>query len=300
MTISIANAPCSWGVLEFDEVGSEPLDARRFLQELVTAGYAGTELGDWGFLPTEPDALRELLDEYGVPVLGAFVPVDLSNAQAHDSGANVAVRTANLMKRHYPNAYVVLSDDNCRDMTRTARAGRIRPQDGLSPSEWDVVAAGATLVAERVRAETGLRTVLHHHCGGWIETPDEVAQLFARVDDDVLGLCLDTGHWTFAGGDPVAALATYGDRIWHVHFKDCEPTVSERSRAHDWDYFTSIRHGVFCELGKGSVNFEAVVDHLVERDYRGWIVVEQDVLPSMGAPLESAARNRTFLKQLGL
>ena len=120
------------------------------------------------------------------------------------------------------------------------------------------------------------------------------------TDPEIVGLCLDTGHYTYGGGDPLEALRRYRDRIWHVHFKDCHPDVAARARAEGWDYFQAVRHGVFCELGQGMVDFPAIVDELKSGGYDGWIVVEQDVLPEMGSPLASARRNREYLRSLGL
>jgi len=86
----------------------------------------------------------------------------------------------------------------------------------------------------------------------------------------------------------------------HVHFKDCHPQIAQQAREEGWDYFTAVQHGVFCELGRGCVPFGAVIEWLRTCTYRGWIVVEQDVLPGMGSPKASAQRNRTFLSTLGL
>ncbi len=155
-------------------------------------------------------------------------------------------------------------------------------------------------IARAVREETGLRTVFHHHCAGYVETPDEVATLMQHTDPTLLGLCLDTGHFVYGGGDPVDALRQYGDRIWHVHFKDCHPEIAAQARAQGWDYFEAVRRGVFCELGQGCVDFPAVVQMLRSQGYDGWVIVEQDVLPGMGTPKESAQRNRDFLTSLGL
>ena len=151
-----------------------------------------------------------------------------------------------------------------------------------------------------MRDTTGLRTVFHHHCAGYVETPREIDALLKRTDPALLGLCLDTGHLTFAGGDPLAALATYGERIWHVHFKDCDPALAAQSRIEGWDYHTAVRRGIFCELGRGSVPFAAVLDALRAQQYGGWIVVEQDVLPGLGTPAASATRNRAYLRGLGI
>jgi inosose dehydratase len=88
--------------------------------------------------------------------------------------------------------------------------------------------------------------------------------------------------------------------VWHVHFKDHDPRVAEQSRHNEWDAIQSVEHGVFCELGKGDVNFPAVIQELKDIGYDGWIVVEQDVLPGMGTPKESAQRNRDYLRSIGL
>ena len=73
----IANAPCSWGTLEFEGMQGERIDAGRMLDELRETGYTGTELGDWGFMPTEPGALYGELSRRGLSMVGAFVPVAL-------------------------------------------------------------------------------------------------------------------------------------------------------------------------------------------------------------------------------
>lgn len=196
--------------------------------------------------------------------------------------------------------FMVLADDSGKDPVRTRNAGRIRPEHSLGAEQWQGYAARVNRLARALRDEIGLRSVFHHHCAGFVETPDEVDTLLSLTDPALVGLCLDTGHYRYAGGDPVAALARYGDRVWHVHFKDCSPAVAERAWVEEWDYFEAIRHGLFCELGKGEVDFPAVVEALRARNYDGWIVVEQDVLPGMGTPAASAARNHDYLRQIGL
>jgi inosose dehydratase len=193
----------------------------------------------------------------------------------------------------------VLADNNGSVPARTQNAGRIRPEQGLTDAEWQVFAAGVQKVAEAVRRETGLRTVFHHHCAGYVETPAEIDRLMALTDPDLLGLCFDTGHYRFGGGDPLAGLQKHGKRVWHFHFKDCHPGVKAESADKGWDYFESVSHGVFCELGRGDVPFAALKAELEKLGYEGWGVVEQDVLPGMGSPLESATRNRAYLKSIG-
>ncbi len=87
-----------------------------------------------------------------------------------------------------------------------------------------------------VRDEAGLRTVFHHHCAGYVETPDEIDALMQRTDPSLVGLCLDSGHATYGGGSPMALLSRHRARTWHVHFKDCEPQIAERARRERLDY----------------------------------------------------------------
>ena len=298
--IKVANAPCSWGVLEF-ELEGEAAGYTQVLNEIAGTGYEGTELGDWGFMPTDPARLRNEIHSRGLTLLGAFVPVMLKDPRAHAPGMEVAVRTARLMAEAEGGLpFIVLADDNGKIPERTQNAGCILPELGLSEEEWSIFAEGAEKVASAVKKETGLRTVFHHHCAGFVERPDEVDMLMKSTDPSLLGLCLDTGHYRFGGGDPVAGLRKHKDRIWHVHFKDCHPEIAERSRAEKWDYFTSVRNGIFCELGKGEVDFPLIKSELEKTGYDGWIVVEQDVLPGMGMPRESAQRNRDYLASIGL
>ena len=180
--IKIANAPCSWGVLEF-ELEGKAAGYTRVLDEMRETGYAGTELGDWGFMPTDPRLLSAELKQRDLTLLGAFVPVALKDPSSLAAGIEAAVRTACLLAAVQGELpFIVLADNNGSVPMRTQNAGRIRPEHGLSDAEWQVFAAGAQRVAEAVKREAGLRTVFHHHCGGYVETPAEIARLMSLTD----------------------------------------------------------------------------------------------------------------------
>jgi inosose dehydratase len=298
--IKVANAPCSWGALEFELEGKAP-DYVQVLNEIVETGYEGTELGDWGFMPTDPQKLSEEIHGRNLQLLGAFVPVALKKLEAHQAGIDVAVRTARLMSAVEGNLpFIILADENGSIPERTKNAGRVTPEMGLSESEWQIFAEGAEKVAAAVRKETGLRTAFHHHCAGYVETPAEIEKLMSLTDPNLLGLVFDCGHYRFGGGDPVEGLKKYGKRVWHFHFKDYHPGFGQQGIKVGWDYFQSVSAGVFCELGKGEVDFPALLAELEKIGYDGWGVVEQDVLPGMGKPKESAQRNREYLASIGL
>lgn len=297
--LRVANAPCSWGIIE--NIEGERYDYVRVLNEIAGTGYSGTELGDWGFMPTEPDQLEDALKTRNLDLLASWVSVYLHDESKHQQSADDCVRTAKLMAAvGGKDCLVVLGNDPYTNPIRTKNAGRITPEMGMTDAQWDVFARGANYVAQRVKDETGLRTVFHHHIGTWIETPEETQRLLEMTNPEILGLVFDTGHWKFGGGDEIEGIKKHADRIWHVHFKDHDPEVARKSRENEWDGPKSVGEGIFPELGQGNVDFPAVLDALRAINYDGWIVVEQDVLPGMGTPKESAQRNREYLKEIGL
>ena len=296
----IANAPCSWGVLEFDLKGDVP-GWEQVLDEISGTGYTGTELGDWGFLPNQPERLKSVLEARGLSLVAAFVPVMLKDPDAVIQAKKTAVRIAQLLRDvGGETPLIVLADDNGTDPIRTDHAGRISPQQGLSEADWEVAAHTANQIALAVQEETGLRTAFHPHCAGYVETSDEVAMMMSATHPRLVGLCLDTAHCAYGGGNPLELTRRYGDRITHVHFKGYHELVAAEARNREMTYFEAVERGVFCELGESSLDFQEIAGALAEAEYEGWIVVEQDVLPGMGDPEESSRKNREYLASIGL
>jgi len=307
--IEVGNAPCSWGTLEFEGLDVNPIGYTQMLDELVETGYTATELGDWGFMPTEPGALRKEIESRKLVMLGAYVQVPFKKPEEYGPGQAEVLKVARLLAASSPNKpYLILADENAADPVRAKFAGRATPEIGLSAAEWKVFARGVQETARMVREETGLPALFHHHCAGYVETPAEIDRLLENTDPALVNLVFDTGHYVFGtGGDGpgsdgnlLPVLEHLAERISYVHFKDCDPQVASRSRQEGWEYLKSLRHGVFCELGKGCVDFKGVANWLNRRDYSGWVLVEQDVLPGMGMPKESAQRNRDYLRSIGL
>ncbi len=134
--IKIANAPCSWGALEFDIDGKAP-EYLQVLSEMKETGYEGTELGDWGLMPTDPAELNKTLQDLDLKLLGAFVPAALSDPNEHIKGKELALKTGQLMyDADFKDAFIVLADENGTVDYRTSNAGRITAEMGLTEELW--------------------------------------------------------------------------------------------------------------------------------------------------------------------
>lgn len=298
MPIRLANAPVSWGIYEFEGI-AQKYPYARVLDEIKATGYDGLELGPWGFLPTDPNELRLELELRELQLLSAYVPCQFANPNAVEATEAHALKVGRLLASQGA-VCIVLADENGSVPELVQQAGR-RTGSYLSPDQWDAYARGVTRVARRIVDETGLKVVFHHHCSGYVETPDETRNLMDRVDYDLLGLCLDTGHWEYAGGNALQAVKEHGERVRYLHLKDCDPGIREMAIRERMDYFAATAAGVFCELGKGSVDFPGIIAEGERLGYNGWAIVEQDVLTDdLDAPKASARRNRDYLRGLGL
>ena len=295
----VGNAPCSWGTIE--NTGGERLGYSQMLNELADAGFKATELGDWGFMPTDPEKLREEIEGRGLELTGSWVTVRLYDEAYHAAGVERAVKVAKLLREVGGlDCTINIGDDHSTVHERYYNTGRIKPEHALDDAGWKTYIKGVNRVAEAVKGETGLRSALHHHGATYVETPEETDKFLSLTDPDLVGLVYDTGHYMLGGGDAVEGIHRFKDRIWLIHFKDFNPAVVEEAKKKNWNYTDMIGAGVFSELGMGVVDFAAVLKAMQEINYQGPIIVEQDVLPGMGSPAENAKRNRKYLASIGL
>jgi len=232
-------------------------------------------------------------------LLAAYVQINLADPPAKQDEYDETMASTRLLSQ-MGCEWVVLSDALFFNPKRAQRAGRIRPQDGMTEDEWQWFIFNAEDYGKRALDDYGLKAVFHPHVGAWIETEAEIDRLMNETDPRYLNLCLDTAHCLYGGGDPVAVARRWGERLKYLHIKECDNSVLETVREKGWDYFKAVELDVFPELGRGSVDFAALLDLLRELDYDGWAVIEQDILPDRGLnPLESAKGNLAYLQSLG-
>lgn len=295
MHIKVGNAPVSWGVMEVADWG-EQISYAQVLDEIAAAGYDGTELGPYGYLPTEPNKLAGELSSRGLQLVASFVPIPLAHRERHDAGYQEAIKVGQLLAQ--AGARVIVLADEMSE-ARIAVSGRVKDSDGMSDAQWD----GAAQILERIAEacnKLGLSAVFHHHAGTFVETPGEIARLCASTDAALLGLCLDTGHYLFGGGDPVDAVRLYNSRIRHLHLKDVKLQVLEAARREGVGFLDAVRRGVFCELGEGAVDLRTILQNMTAAGYSDWAIVEQDVDTRSAdvQPFESARRSREYLRSI--
>ncbi|MCY3993972.1 MAG: sugar phosphate isomerase/epimerase [Caldilineaceae bacterium] len=295
MKVRIATAPVSWGVLMKDTPNVPPYS--QVLDEIQEAGYVGTELGPYGYLPFDVPKLRDDLERRGLTLTSAFTIFNFLAGKDDETVYREALETAEVLAA-MGCEYIVLSDVLFVVEDRGGRAGRIRREDSLSDAEWDRAAENVNAFAKVVHGEYGMKCAAHPHVGGYLETDFEIDALLERTDPELVGLCFDMAHIAYGGGDPVAVLDKWRDRTWYLHIKECDGRVREEVIGRGGDYYDGVSSGVFPELGKGTVDWQGINRILHEMDFDGWGTVEQDILPGIGIDaLASARGNRAFLRQ---
>jgi inosose dehydratase len=306
MTPRVAAAPCSYGVFEITADRPDLPDGPALVEAMADAGYAGSELGPPGYFGRGRE-VGELLAAHDLELVGSFLPLRFSrdegfaeDMRALDSALGVLTEASE--GREQP--VVLLSDAFCEpDRMRYAGAVEAHPETWLGERRQQLLYDNTHRAAERCR-ERGFVTSFHPHAGTYVETPREVAALLEHMDTSLLGLCFDTGHSAFGGGDPLALLKEAGELVNHVHFKDVDLQLLARMHAEGKGLEDAWAAGVFCELGTGGARVDDCLQQLLSVGYDAWIVVEQDRVLAPGesfeSTLESAEHNRAWLRERGL
>ena len=285
-TDKIAGAPISWGVCEVPGWGYQ-LSPGRVLAEMQQVGLAATEFGPDGFLPADPARMAELLAAHRLTAVGGFTPVVL-----HEPGHDPAPEIERLLDG-YDAAHagvLVLSAATGRDGYDT------RPD--LDEAGWDTLLANLDRLTG-LAAARGVRAVLHPHVGTMVERGDEVRRV---LEGSAVSLCLDTGHLLIGGTDPAELTRQAPERVAHTHFKDVNDQVAAQVRSGRLTYTEGVRRGMYRPLGRGDVDFAAIVSHLRSRGYDGWYVLEQDTIlteePRGEGPVAEVRESAGYLRTL--
>ncbi len=295
MSIRISNAPCSWGV-EFPDDPRNPPWAK-VLNEAAATGYAGIELGPIGFMPEDPAVLADGLAKNGLSLVGGVVFQPFHDEAKWDRVLDASRRTCRSLQSHGAEHLVLIDSISPR---RAPTAGRPDEAEQMNGDSWAKMLDRVRTVAKMGTEDYGLTVSIHAHAGGFCDFEPELERMLGEIDAGILKICLDTGHSVYAGFDPVAFMKRHMDRIVYMHFKDIDPLVQRRVIANRTDFYDACADGIFCNLGRGAVDFRAVRDVLENAGYKGWCTVEQDCDPQGStSPLDDSRANREYLRSIG-
>lgn len=290
MSVRIGANPISWTNDDKQTLGGDtPLET--CLAEARQAGFRGMELGHK--FPRDPSVLRPILDRYDFALVSGWYSSGVLERSAEEEIAAVQEHLS------------LLKAMDCKVMVWCETTGCVHGQEAVPLSHRPRIEAGQwaefgrrlSAVAAYLKKH-GIQMAYHHHMGTVVETPEEIDLLMENTREAV-GLLLDTGHVTFAGGDPVAVAKKWGHRIKHVHCKDVRSEVLVKAKAEDWSFLTAVINGVYTVPGDGCVDYAAVLRAVKAAGYAGeWLVIEAEQDPAKANPLQYAIKGYRYLAAL--
>ena len=289
-TVKLGIAPIGWCNDDMPELGAENT-FRQTVSEMALAGFTGCEIGNK--YPSDPVVLKQQLDLRGMRIASRWFSSFLLD-QPYDQ-----------VRRDFEAELDFLAAVGANRINVSEQSGSIQGKDLpiltgdhrriMNDREWERLCDGLNALG-RVAASRGFKLCFHHHMGTVVQTAEETDRLMANTDPDYVFLCYDTGHFTFAGEDPLAMLKKYVNRVGHVHLKDMRLRVVEEARKNHWSFLQSVRNGAFTVPGDGDVDFDPVFQLLDDANYQGWLLVEAEQDPAKADPLEYAIKARSYIR----
>ena len=290
--VHLGIAPIGWCNDDMPELGAENT-FKQIVSEMALAGFTGCEIGNK--YPSDPVELKKQLDLRGMRIASRwfssflltkpYEEVEAEFIRELDFLAAVGANRINVSEQSY-------SIQGKTDVPILTGGHKYVMND----AEWDRFCDGLNKLG-RVARERGFKLCFHHHMGTVVQSSEETDRMMANTDPDYVFLCYDTGHFTFAGEDPLAMLKKYVDRVGHVHLKDMRLSVVEEVRKNNWSFLTAVRNGAFTVPGDGDVDFDPVFKVLDDAGYQGWLLVEAEQDPAKADPLEYAIKGRTYIRE---
>ena len=305
MTYQFSSCPGSWGIEDSNNPENTPWEL--VLDQISNIGFNALELGPYGYLPSEGTVLTEELNRRNLKIVAGTLYDDLISTE---SFIRIVKKTHEICRvlstvpiadpqrnQKIPPPYYVIIDAVKPERETLPRAVKA-PM--LSPDLWQQMVAHIKEIA-RISFETyGVRSVIHHHAGGYIDYMDEIDLILSDISEDYVGLCFDTGHAYYAGIDPVQGIRRYGSRIEYVHFKDVDKSVYDAVIDKNIGFYEACFKRLMCPIGEGTLDYTSIRTALNDIGYEGWITLEQDRHPSdTDNVTDCITRSVTHLKELG-
>lgn len=281
----IGNAPCSWGI---NYPTGNTVTWEQYLDEVAAAGYRGTELGPFGFLPKDKQLLRRELAKRDLTLIGAAHVHTFGDRGSAPDLMRTLRELAPLLRDLGAGHLVIMDESNWYP------AGK---EGVLDEAGWRGLVATVREAQAVIEGEFGLKASFHPHIGTAVEFERQIDRLLAETSID---LCFDTGHHAFWGQDPLAYMKKVWGRIAYMHLKNVDPAVRRRVLDRKLSVADSYGQGVMAPLPDGVVDIRAVMRFLATKNYAGPVVVEQDVAERAAeTPLQLAKRNLAYMQAIG-
>ena len=292
--LRLGTAPDSWGVW-FPEDPNQ-VSAAQFLDEAAQAGYRWVELGPYGFLPTDPDVLGPELEARGLTLTGGAVFAALHRGAAALEQAIIDCDQEARTIVPLGAEYLVLLPEGYTDLE-----GNLTQPADLTDAQWTDLTTGMDALGKHALETWGMKLVFHPHADSHVDTQEHVIRFLEHTDPRFVNLCLDTGHIEYCGGDNIALIKQYPERIQYVHLKQVNPAIRQRVVDEKLGFAPAVRLGAMVEPPDGDPAMEPLIAALGELNRELFCIVEQDMYPcAPDTPLPIAVRTQKFFATCGL
>lgn len=288
--IKLGIAPIGWTNDDMPALGGENT-FEQCISEMALAGFTGCEVGNK--YPKDTTELKEALDLRGMRIASKWFSSFLATKPYEET------------EKEFLKELDYLEAVGANRINVSEQSHSVQGKEELSifdykvhftDEEWNLVCEGLNKLGE-IATNRGFKLCYHHHMGTGIQTIAETERLLDNTDKNNVFLCYDTGHFSFAGEDPLYIVKKYPDRIGHVHLKDVRMDVVKKATEGKWSFLRSVREGTFTVPGDGDVDFDAVFKELKQTGYEGWFLVEAEQDPAKANPFKYAKMARSFIAE---
>jgi inosose dehydratase len=293
--LHLGTAPDSWGVWFPSDPYQVTWDV--YLDEIARAGYLYTELGPQGFMPQDPERLKDEMAQRGLTVCGGTVFAGLHKGhdalrKAKDDFGREAALLAALGAE-----YLVHLPEQYTDM----HTGAATDQADLSSEHWSNLIDGTNELGRVINQEYGVQLVFHPHVDTHVDTQERIERFLSDTDPQYVNLCLDTGHIAYCNGNNVEIVQRFPDRINYVHLKQVDPKVRDKALREKLPLSEAVKLGAMVEPPHGEPAMPELLDALGALNRDLFCVIEQDLYPvAPDVPLPIAARTAGYFAACGV
>jgi inosose dehydratase len=295
MIVRLGINPLTWTNDDLPSLGDKT-SLEQCLREGRKAGFAGFELGNK--FPRQSEQLNHVLAQHDLALVSGWFSGQLLKHSAEEEIEAIEEHLQLLKK----GGATVMVYCEVTGAIHGAQNTPLSQRPTIAANDWQKFGERLTQVADYCLSQ-GVRLAYHHHMGSVVETSDDIDLLMANTGES-LGLLLDSGHITYAGGDPMTVIAKHGSRIAHVHTKDVRCEVLRDAKNRNLSFLDSVLNGVFTVPGDGDIDYVEIFIALREINYQGWLVVEAEQDPAIADPLTYATLGfnniQHLAKQAGL